>query len=235
MFRIIVEADYALYTRPECKVERVTYPVPTPSALEGMLKAVFWKPAIRYVIDKIVVFNPIRYVGVRRNEVKDKISLTAVKRQMKDGGGDPSVYTKDAISQRASLLLSGVGYGVEFRFEMTGICSDGTAETPAKYAEMIRRRFKKGQYFSAPFLGCREFPASSIRLVDDFDYKEVDPSLMGERDLGIMLYGMKYHDDERSRCDWKPIYFSDEADAVFYHPRLVDGVIDVAKYREARL
>ena len=81
MFRIIVEADYALYTRPECKVERVTYPVPTPSALEGMLKAVFWKPAIRYVIDKIVVFNPIRYTA-KRSQGQD----LAYRRQAADEG-----------------------------------------------------------------------------------------------------------------------------------------------------
>lgn len=235
MFRIIVEADYALYTRPECKVERVTYPVPTPSALEGMLKAVFWKPAIRYIIDKIVVFNPIKYASVRRNEVKDKVLYSAVKRQMKGGDADPCVYTKEKISQRASMLLRSVKYGVEFHFEMTGIRSDGAAETPAKYAEIIRRRISKGQYYQAPFLGCREFPVRSLCLVDDFDYGGIDPSLLGERDLGIMLYGLRYHDDERLKTEWKPAYFSDEADAVFYHPRIVDGVIDVAKYREARL
>ena len=112
MFRIIVEADYALYTRPESKVERATYPVPTPSALEGMLKAIFWKPAIKYVIDKIVVFHPIRYAGVRRNEVKDKILPSAVRRQMRGDDADPCVYTKESISQRASLLLRDVRYGV---------------------------------------------------------------------------------------------------------------------------
>lgn len=106
MFRIIVEAGYALYTRPECKVERVSYPVPTPSALEGMLKAVFWKPAIRYIIDKIVVFNPIKYASVRRNEVKDKVLYSAVKRQMKGGDADPCVYTKEKISQRASMAAA---------------------------------------------------------------------------------------------------------------------------------
>lgn len=142
---------------------------------------------------------------------------------------------KGKISQRASMLLRSVKYGVEFHFEMTGIRSDGAAETPAKYAEIIRRRISKGQYYQAPFLGCREFPVRSLCLVDDFDYGGIDPSLLGERDLGIMLYGLRYHDDERLKTEWKPAYFSDEADAVFYHPRIVDGVIDVAKYREARL
>lgn len=233
MFRIIVEADYALYTRPECKVERATYPVPTPSALEGMLKAIFWKPAIKYVIDKIVVFHPIRYAGVRRNEVKDKILPSAVRRQMRGDDADPCVYTKESISQRASLLLRDVRYGVEFHFEMTGIRSDRPDETPQKYVEIIRRRLAKGQFFQVPFLGCREFPIRSLYAVEQFDFGEVDPSLMGERDLGIMLYGLRFHDDARLREKWDASCFSDAADAVFYHPRMRNGVIDVAKYREA--
>ncbi len=235
MFRLIVEADYALYTRPECKVERATYPVPTPSALEGMLKAIFWKSAIRYVIDKIVVFHPIRYAGVRRNEVKDKVLLSAVKRRMRGAAADPCIYTKESISQRASMLLCDVRYGVEFHFEMTGIRSEGAGETPAKYAEIIRRRLEKGQYFQQPFLGCREFPARRIVPVEAFDLTEVDESLKGERDLGIMLYGLRFQDDERLREEWNTAYCSDRADPVFYHPRMCDGVIDVAAFREVRV
>lgn len=90
-FKIIVEGDYALYTRPELKVERVSYDVPPPGALEGLIKSVYWKPAIRYVIDKIIVFNPIKFVNVRRNELKKMISLSKVKSQMK-GKGSRSVH-----------------------------------------------------------------------------------------------------------------------------------------------
>lgn len=235
MFRIIVEADYALFTRPENKVERVSYAVPTPSALEGMLKSIFWKPAVKYVIDKIVVFNPIVYVNVRRNEVKEKVKYSAVKSQMNGGGGDPRIYTKDVISQRASTVLKDVKYGVEFHFEMTGACSERETECPEKYAAMIRRRIEKGQHFSEPFMGCREFPVKSIRLVEDFDYSEVDPSLLFTRDLGNMLYGLNFKDDERKKTEWKQEYFSDMAEAVYYRPQMVDGVIDVEKCRQRRL
>jgi len=242
LFRVIVEADYALFTRPENKVERVSYAVPTPSALEGMLKSVFWKPSIRYVIDKIVVFNPIVYVNVRRNEVKEKIKLSAVKSQMNGGGGDPCIYTSDSTNmehgvrhQRFSAILKDVKYGVEFHFEMTGIRSERESESTEKYAAMIRRRIEKGQHFSEPFMGCREFPVKSIRLVDDFNYAEVDPSLLFTRDLGNMLYGLNFKDDERKKIEWKREYFSDLAEAVYYRPQMVDGVIDVAKCRQRGL
>jgi len=231
VFRIIVEADYALFTRPENKVERVSYAVPTPSALEGMLKAVFWKPAIRYVIDKIIVFNPIVYVNIRRNEVKDKVKLSLVKSRMNGGEKDPCIYTKDVISQRASTILKDVKYGVEFHFEMTGIRSEREGESTEKYAAMIRRRIENGQSFSEPFLGCREFPIKKIRLVDNFDDFQVDPSLYFERDLGNMLYGLNFKDDERKKSEWKKEYFSDSAEAVFYRPKMINGVINVAEYR----
>lgn len=90
-FRVMIDGDYACFTRPELKVERVSYDVPTPGALEGLLKSVYWKPSIRYVIDKIIVFNPIDFVNIRRNEVKEKVLLSAVKNQMKGKGADPCI------------------------------------------------------------------------------------------------------------------------------------------------
>ena len=99
-FKIIVEGDYACYTRPELKVERVSYDVPTPGALEGMLKSIYWKPAIRYCIDRIIIFNPNDFINIRRNEVKDKILFSAVKSQMNGKGGDPCIYTAESRSQR---------------------------------------------------------------------------------------------------------------------------------------
>lgn len=230
MFRIIVEADYACFTRPECKVERASYPVPTPSALVGMLKSVYWKPAMRYVIDKIVVFAPIKFASVRRNEVSAKVSLQAMKNKMNGGDRDPSVYTKESISQRSSLLLKDVRYGVEFHFELTGVRSERGEETDGKHAEIISRRLAKGQCFRQPCMGCREFPVKSIVRVDEFDLSAVDGSLKGDVDLGFMLYAMRHKDDVRLKEEWKKEYFSDEADPVFYHPHMVDGVIDVSKY-----
>lgn len=229
MFKIIVKADYALFTRPENKVERMTYPVPTPSALIGMLRSVFWKPAIEYEIHKIVVFNPISYVSVRRNEVKGKVLESAVKNQMKGGEKDPVIYTKEQISQRASLLLKDVCYGVEFSFRLTGVKSERDEDGNAKYAEIIRRRLEKGQFFSAPFLGAREFAVKEMKLVDSFDFSLVSPTLNGVQDLGFMLYRLNFKDDERKKEEWLPKYFSDAAEPEFYHVFMRDGVIDVDK------
>ncbi len=116
-FKIIVEGDYACFTRPEFKVERVSYDVPVPGALEGMLKSVYWKPAIRYVIDRIIVFQPVSFINIRRNEVKEKIVYSAVKSQMKGKDGDPCIYTSESRSQRAAMVLKDVRYGIEFHFE----------------------------------------------------------------------------------------------------------------------
>ena len=120
-FKIMVEGDYACFTRTEFKVERVSYEVPTPGALEGLLKSIYWKPAIRYVIDRIIVFNPIDFANIRRNEVKDKVLLSAVKGQMKGTEADPSIYASESRSQRAAMVLKNVKYGVEFHFELTGL------------------------------------------------------------------------------------------------------------------
>lgn len=234
MFRVMLEADYALFTRPESKVERVTYSVPTPSAMVGLLKSVFWKPAIEYKIHKIIVFNKFSYASVRRNEVTTKVLGSAVISQMSGKGGDPVVYTKEQISQRASLLLKDVKYGLEFSFELTGIRSERDDNGDAKYAETIRRRLRNGQCFRQPCMGCREFPVRQIKLVDEFELSNVHPSLYGVQDLGYMLYAMRYADDERKKREWKSEYFSDKAEAEFYHAYMVNGVIDVDRCRREK-
>lgn len=230
-FKIIVESDYALFTRPEAKVERVSYPVPTPSALEGMLKSIYWKPPIRYKINQIVVFNQIKFVNIRRNEVKSKIQLSKVKARI-NGGDFPGIITAENRSQRASMMLSDVKYGISFSFDMTGIKSDNNDECEEKHYNIIKRRLEKGQCFKQPYLGCREFAVRRIKLTEDFDLSEVSEELSGDADLGIMLYGMKFEDGGIPiNGDWNQPQFSDKADALFYHPHMIDGVIDVEKYR----
>ena len=234
-FKIIVEADFACFTRPEMKVERVSYDVPTPSAIEGLLKSIYWKPSIRYIVDKIVVFNPINFINIRRNEVLSKVSISALKSQMKGGDKDPSIYSGDKsfISQRASMLLKDVKYGIEFHFEMTGICSENEDETEEKHYNILLRRLQKGQCFRQPYLGCREFSVSSIKLVNEFDKNVITDTLSGDIDLGYMLYGLKFKDNGIPiNNDFENPKFSDEADAIYYRPHMIDGIIDVAKYRE---
>ena len=231
-FKIIVEGDYALFTRPDTKVERTSFEAPTVSALEGLIKSIYWKPAIRIIIDKIIVFNPIKFINIRRNEVKSKISLFAVKSQMK-GIGNAEIYTDDDRSQRAGMVLKDVRYGVEFHFELTGIKSENSDECEEKHYNIFLRRLRNGQCFRQPCLGCREFSVKKIELVKDFDLSEVSEQLKGDIDLGYMLYGMRFKDGGIPiNNDWENPKFSDKADAVYYRPHMVDGVIDVTKYRE---
>ncbi|WP_019679805.1 type I-C CRISPR-associated protein Cas5c [Ruminococcus flavefaciens] len=231
-FKIIVEGEYALFTRPEMKVERVSYDVPTVSAMEGLIKSVYWKPAIRIVVDKIIVFNPIKFINIRRNEVSKKIAFRNVVSQM-NGNGDSGIYTSETRSQRAGMLLKDVRYGIEFHFELTGIRSDHEDESEEKHYNIMLRRLRNGQCFRQPCLGCREFSVGSIELVDEFDLSQIDTSLAGDTDLGFMLYGVKFADGGKPvNNNWDEPKFSDIAEPMYYRPHIIDGVIDVAKYRE---
>jgi CRISPR-associated protein Cas5d len=231
-FKILVDGDYACFTRPEMKVERVSYDVPTPGALEGFIKCIYWKPAIRYVIDKIIVFNPVEFINIRRNEVKEKVNLSAIIKQMHGGNSSPEIYTKEMISQRAGMILKNVRYGIEFHFELTGLKSEQDDENADKHYNILLRRLKNGQCYRQPCLGCREFSAKSISLLDDFPMDEISSELKGDTDLGFMLYDLKFHDHGIPiNNDWKNPKFSDKADAVYYRPHLVDGVINVSEYR----
>lgn len=235
-FRIVVTGDYACFTRPEMKVERVSYDVPTPSALEGMLKSIYWKPAIRYVIDKIIVFNPISFGNIRRNEVKEKITFANVKKQM-NGTGKIEFYATDNRSQRATMLLQNVCYGIEFHFELTGLRNNAEDDGESKHYNIIKRRLEKGQCFRTPCLGCSEFPVKTITLVDEFSVGEIASEIlsMGDVDLGFMLYGVKFADGGKPlNGDWENPQFSDKATAIYYRPHMVGGIIDVAKYREVQ-
>lgn len=230
--RVIAEGDYALFSRPECKVERVSYDVPTVSAIEGLLKSVYWKPACKIIVDKLIVFNPIKFTNIRRNEIKSKIPLSAVKAQMK-GSGSAELYASEQRSQRAGMILKDVRYGIEFHLELTGLKSDHEDECEEKHFSIMRRRLKNGQCFRQPCLGCREFAVSKLELVEDFDLSEVHESLMGDRDLGYMLYGLKFEDGGKPiNGDWDNPKFSDRADAMYFRPHIIDGVVDIAKYRE---
>ncbi|MDD3504910.1 MAG: type I-C CRISPR-associated protein Cas5c, partial [Eubacteriales bacterium] len=152
---IVVEVwgEYACFSRPELKVERVSYEVITPSAARGILEAVCWKPAIKWIIDEIKVCNPIKFENIRRNEVNSKASAK------KD-----FIAANNDRAQRASLILKNVRYVITAHFEMTDRAEERDNE--AKFTEMIKRRLRNGQYFHKPYLGVREFPAE-IRLIEN--------------------------------------------------------------------
>ena len=234
-FKVMIEGDFACFTRPEKKVERVSYDVPTPGALEGLLKSIYWKPAIKYVIDKIIVFNPIDFTSIRRNEVKEKISYQAVKSAMNGKGGNPCIYTSEIRSQRAALVLKNVKYGVKFHFELTGIRNEEETDSENKHYNIIKRRLEKGQCFRTPCLGCSEFPVKSIQLIEQFDMNLIDKSiqLSGDVDLGFMSYQVRFDDGGLPvNNDWTNPKFSDKASTLYYRPHMINGVIDVAQYRE---
>ena len=234
-FKIMVEGDYACFTRPEMKVERVIYDVPTPGALEGMLKSIYWKPAIQYVIDKIIVFNPIDFINVRRNEVKEKVSKRKILSQMKGKGDDSCIYTSETRSQRGAVVLKNVKYGVEFHFEPTGIKNEKEDDSAKKHYSIIKRRLEKGQQFRTPCLGCSEFPVKRIEMVDEFDFDLISSDIiaMGDVDLGFMSYKVQFEDCGKPiNGDWDNPKFSDKASTIYYRPHMINGVIDVEKYRE---
>lgn len=239
-FKIIIEGERACFTRPELKVERVSYDIPTPSALEGMLKSIYWKPAVKYVIDKIIVFNPIKLDGIRRNEIKEKVSYRKMKQIMHGNDVDACIYASNSRNQRSTVYLKNVKYGVEFHFELTGIRSEREDKPEKKHYNEILRRIEKGQYFRMPCLGCSEFPVKRIQLVDEFDMNEIcaENKENDILDLGFMLYGLDFKDKGiplNGVENWENGVFSDEANAIFYHPFMVNGVVDVKKYKEDRL
>ncbi len=187
MIQLEVWGAYALFSRPELKVERVSYDVPTPSAARGIVEAVYYHPGLRWVIDRIHVLNPIRFVSIRRNEVTDKISGSNV-RQAAQGGGQPLyLVTSQKIVQRSSLLLQDVHYVIEAHFEMTDKAAP--SDNPGKFQDIVTRRMERGQCFHTPYFGCREFPVSFRRWPGG-----PIPTIDETRDLGLMLYDFDYSD-----------------------------------------
>jgi CRISPR-associated protein Cas5d len=185
-----VWGDNACFTRPEMKVERVSYDVMTPSAARGILEAILWKPAIRWIVTRIDVLNPICWESVRRNEVSDVVPVSSVRTAM-NKGGQLALYIEDKRQQRAGLFLRDVDYLIQAHFELTP--KAGPEDNPRKFAEMFRRRAEKGQCFNQPYLGCREFSAGFTWV----DAAEDLPSPIAEiRDLGWMLHDIDYSGDE---------------------------------------
>jgi CRISPR-associated protein Cas5d len=185
-----VRGEYALFTRPEMKVERVSYEVITPSAARGIIEAVYWKPAIRWVIDKIHVLNEIEFTNVRRNEVSSKASE-----------GKPYIVATEDRQQRAAMVLRNVDYIIEAHFEMTA--KAGPEDTEAKHYNMALRRLREGQHFHAPCLGTREFPAR-VEIIEEGQPLPLSP--LGDHDLGWMLYDLDFSNPR----DIQPKFFKAE-------------------------
>ena len=202
-----VWGDYALFTRPEMKVERVSYDVMTPSAARGLIEAIYWHPGLRWVIDCIHVCAPIRFTNLRRNEVKSTLSARSVRTVMERGTGELYLCTANDIQQRAALLLRDVHYVIEAHFDVTDKAAPG--DNPGKFQDIVKRRLRKGQCYSQPYLGCRECTAH-------FGLWEGDeiPAIQETRDLGYMLFDMDYTDPKNIQ-------------PMFFRARMVNGMIDL--------
>lgn len=215
-FCLEVWGQMACFTRPELKVERVSYDVITPSAARSIFEAIFWKPAIHWQIMKIEVLNPIKWTTIRRNEVGAVASKNPI-------------FIEDKRQQKNTLLLQDVRYRLWAKLEFIpqwkrnesknpGIDAEEETllrkdENPGKYNAMFERRASKGQCFNQPYLGTREFSAS-FRLVNP-ETETLDAPIDESRDLGIMLYDMDFEGNLQ-----KP-------DAMFYHAKMENGVIMV--------
>lgn len=195
-----VWGDWACFTRPEMKVERVTYPVPTPSAARGILEAIFWKPEFTWRVQEIQVLNPINYQSVFRNEVKSKASKRSASSWEKQGGG--YIAAKDR-TQRHTLALRDVDYIIRGRIEL----SPHVDAHPAKYVAQFQRRVRKGQCFHRPYLGNREFAASFAEPTGD------ECPITRSMSIGRMLYDLDYESDGRGT----PYFFSAQLEKGVLH------------------
>ena len=206
--RVETWGEYALFTRPEMKVERASYDVMTPSAARGILEAIFWHPGLKWQVDKIFVRAPIRFLNLRRNEVKATVNARSVKTVMNRGEGDLWISAPDEIQQRAALLLRDVRYIIEAHFDMT---DPATRDNPGKFQDIMKRRIQKGQFYHQPYFGCREFP---VNFAPCEEISTCPEELKGERDLGWMLWDLDYSDPKEIR-------------PLFFRAVLRDGVLEV--------
>jgi len=208
-FQLEVWGDYGLFSRPELKVERVSYDIITPSSARGILEAIYWHPGMKYVIDKIHIYNEPVFTNIRRNEVSEKIMASAMESLMNGNSkAKEFMVTSEVIQQRASLVLKNVRYVIEAHFDMTE--QAGKDDTKEKFYNIALRRMRKGQFYHMPYMGCREFPANFRFIEGEIPISE----LKGTRDFGIMLYDLDYSDSE-------------DIQAVFFRAIMKDGVVDL--------
>ncbi len=206
--RLRVSGDYACFTRPEMKVERVSYDVMTPSAARGILEAIHWKPAIRWVIDEIHVLKPIRFQSIRRNEVGHKAPASTLKSAMRRGSLDGvQLLADEDRQQRAATVLVDVDYVITAHFELTPRA--GPDDNEGKHLDTFNRRAERGQCFHQPCLGTREFPANFELLPPD---APPQGTIAETRDLGFMLWDIDHARDRAS---------------MFFRAQLEQGVMKV--------
>lgn len=217
--RLKVWGDYACFTRPEMKVERVSYDVMTPSAARGILEAIYWKPAITWEIDRIHVMKPVKFDNIRRNEVLGKISTKTINSAIQ--GKEVALFVdsndRSVRDQRTSIVLRDVSYIIEAHFNMTERA--GPEDSVEKHYNVAIRRMRKGQCFHHPYFGCREFPVNFEFVEGEIPKSFYHGRGEGTKDLGMMLWDIVFTKEKISKAK----------DVKFFKARMVDGVIDIQK------
>ena len=214
-FCLEVSGSFACFTRPEMKVERVSYDVMTPSSARSIFEAILWKPAIRWRVHRIEVLKPIRWINLRRNEVSAVVSTRNVQQAMTAGSGTLGLYIEDERQQRAGYFLRDVAYRIHAELSLV----PGRSPDPlAKYTDMFARRARKGQCVNQPYLGCREFSAAFELVTTD---TPATTPIAESRALGWMLHDLDFTDPS----DPQPRFFN---------AALVNGVVNVPPFEEAR-
>ena len=214
-FCLEVSGPFACFTRPEMKVERMSYDVMTPSAARSVFEAILWKPAIRWRVQRIEVLKPIRWINLRRNEVSAVVSTRNVQQAMAAGSGMLGMYIEDERQQRAGYFLRDVAYRIHADLSLT---PGRPGEPLMKYTEMFARRATKGQCVNQPYLGCREFAAAFSLVASD---SPAAIPISETRELGWMLHDL----DFTQPSDPQPRFFN---------AKMVAGVIEVPPFEEAR-
>ena len=211
--KLMIWGDYACFSRPEMKVERVSYDVITPSAARGIIEAIYWKPAIRWVIDKIYVINPIEFTHIRRNEISSKIPKAGYEK-------NPGIDVNKHRQQRAGMILKNVKYVIEAHFEFV----DSEDNNAGKHLDMFNRRLAKGQCFHHPYLGTREFPAN-FAPIDEIP--ECHESLNDEKNLGFMLHDIIFVPEKKGKIIESNKGTKLSAEPRFFRAIMHNGVIEV--------
>lgn len=215
--KLKVYGDYACFTRPEMKVERVSYDVITPSAARGIIEAIYWKPAIRWIVDKIYVINKIKFTNVRRNEVSQKILSSNVKTAMNGNNSELYQIAPEIRQQRASMILKDVCYIIEAHFEMTE--KAGGQDTPEKHYNVALRRIRQGQCYHQPYFGTREFAANFEVVENEVPAGFYCDDTSNEMDLGWMLWD---------------IDFQNNMTPIFFRAIMQKGIIDIKDLLKVR-
>jgi len=219
--KLRVWGDFACFTRPEMKVERVSYDVITPSAARGILEAIYWKPEVQWVIERLHVLKPIRFTSIRRNEVGKKIPVKAVGAAMKGNAKALGLHVDAERQQRAATILRDVAYAIEARFVLRD-----NAEPVEKHYNIFKRRAEKGQCFHHPYLGCREFPAD-FEWIDGPIPRSNLPVDRRDDDLGFMLLDVVYVPDPTGNVVDGHRGTKLRAEPRFFRAQMRNGVIEV--------